>query len=119
MGCCCVRPRSPANARAARALALRARPARAGYAVDIAIPGSRVALEADGPTHLARCAPGTRQLGPTAMKARHLRLLGWRVLNVTYLQWNSLEGDAARQRWLAARLREAQGPGAAGPGGAQ
>lgn len=49
-----------------------------GYAVDLSIPRARVAIEADGPSHMAR-TDGTRFLGHTAMKHRHLTALGWKV----------------------------------------
>ena len=47
-----------------------------------------VAIEADGPTHLAR-NDGRRMLGATAMKRRHLQRMGWQVLNVTFeVRWD-------------------------------
>lgn len=49
-----------------------------GYAVDLSIPRDRVAIEADGPSHMAR-NDGSRVLGHTAMKRRHLAKLGWKV----------------------------------------
>lgn len=49
-----------------------------GYAVDLSIPRDRVAIEADGPSHMAR-NDGSRVLGHTAMKRRHLTKLGWKV----------------------------------------
>ena len=55
----------------------------AGYSVDISLPAMRCCIEADGPTHMARNAPG-HLLGHTAMKRRHLQLLGWLVINVTF-----------------------------------
>ncbi len=54
-----------------------------GYAVDVSIPGTKSALEADGPPHLAR-TDVTRMLGPTAMKKRHLEAMGWSVINITF-----------------------------------
>ncbi|KXZ54321.1 hypothetical protein GPECTOR_5g404 [Gonium pectorale] len=56
-----------------------------GYSVDITLPALRIAIEADGPTHTSRTpAPGGGVLGATAMKRRHLELMGWQVINVTY-----------------------------------
>lgn len=82
-------------------------PPRAGYAIDITIPSQRIAIEADGPTHMARTGPPTRPLGATAMKARHLSALGWVVVNVGFQQWNALSSDALKQQWLAVRLEQA------------
>lgn len=56
-----------------------------GYAVDIAIPSLRIAVEIDGPRHFARNAD--RRLGPSAMKHRHLSNRGWRVFSVTAQDW--------------------------------
>jgi hypothetical protein len=55
----------------------------AGYAIDITLPALRIAVEADGPSHASRL-PGGGALGATAMKRRHLQLLGWHVISVTY-----------------------------------
>ena len=66
----------------------------AGYAVDVSLPGAKVALEADGPTHIARTDP-KRMLGATAMKRRHLGKMGWSVINVTFLVGGREEGGGA------------------------
>ncbi|CAL8462200.1 g1731 [Coccomyxa elongata] len=58
-----------------------------GYAVDIAIPSVRIAVEIDGPSHFARNAD--RRLGPSAMKHRHLSKRGWKVFSVTAQDWAS------------------------------
>ncbi|BDA46063.1 RAP domain-containing protein, chloroplastic [Coccomyxa sp. Obi] len=58
-----------------------------GYAVDIAIPSLRIAVEIDGPSHFARNAD--RRLGPSAMKHRHLSKRGWKVFSVTAQDWAS------------------------------
>ena len=50
----------------------------------MSLPGAKVALEADGPTHIARTDP-KRILGAMAMKRRHLSKVGWSVINVTFL----------------------------------
>lgn len=44
-----------------------------GYAVDVSLPGARIAIEADGPTHVAR-TDEAHMLGATAMKKRHLQV---------------------------------------------
>jgi hypothetical protein len=111
----------------------------AGYSIDVSIPSLRIAIEADGPSHIARnkrrvtaasaataaspAGPGeedakvqllTVQLGATRMKARHLRRLGWRVINVTFDEWDALGSAAAREAFLRRRIEAAVGGGAAG-----
>ena len=46
--------------------------------MDITLPQLRIAIEADGPTHVSRTPPG-RMLGATSMKRRHLTQMGWQV----------------------------------------
>jgi hypothetical protein len=100
-------PRCPGGAVAA-ARPIQGRPPAfdAGYAIDITIPALRVAIEADGPTHLAR-NDMRRMLGATAMKRRHLRKLGWQTVNISFQQWNALQGEAARTAFLQRAIDEA------------
>jgi very-short-patch-repair endonuclease len=63
----------------------------AGYAIDVTLPSMRIAIEADGPSHFSRTPhtprPGAATpavLGPTAMKRRHLKALGWTVISVKW-----------------------------------
>ncbi|KAI8474797.1 MAG: hypothetical protein J3K34DRAFT_517884 [Monoraphidium minutum] len=94
-----------------------------GYSVDIAIPSLRVAIEADGPSHISRTkrpppaaaggaavaqpAPASVQLGATRMKARHLAAMGWAVVNVTYQEWDALGGAADKEAFLRRRIERA------------
>lgn len=62
-----------------------------------------MAIEADGPSHMSRTeGPGGSAvvLGATSMKARHLRALGWAVVNVSYREWDALPDEAARSVYL-------------------
>lgn len=63
-----------------------------GYAVDIAIPELRIAIEIDGPFHFARNVK--RRLGPSAMKHRHLIQRGWHVFPLTAEDWISAESSS-------------------------
>mmetsp|Transcript_6329 Transcript_6329/g.18180 ORF Transcript_6329/g.18180 Transcript_6329/m.18180 type:complete len:525 (-) Transcript_6329:251-1825(-) len=74
-----------------------------GYAVDLSIPRDRVAIEADGPSHMAR-NDGSRVLGHTAMKRRHLAKLGWKVVQIPYFEWDELIGGGAQRRYVNERL---------------
>jgi len=93
-----------------------------GYSIDVSIPSMRVAIEADGPSHIARTkrrvavkGPDgaavqrecTVQLGATLMKARHLRRLGWRVVNVTFTEWDALGSAAEKEAYLRRRIAAA------------
>jgi hypothetical protein len=91
----------------------------------VSIPSLRVAIEADGPSHIARnkrrapgagagVAAGTVQLGATLMKARHLRALGWCVINVTFEEWDALGSAAAREAFLRGRIRSGLAAAAGG-----
>lgn len=62
-----------------------------GYAIDIAIPSLRIAVEIDGPFHFARNAD--RRLGQSVMKHRHLSNRGWRVFSVTGQDWASADSS--------------------------
>ena len=72
------------------------------YAVDIALSALKVAIEVDGPTHRSR---NTGQaLGATAMKQRHVRAAGWRLMTVSHSEWDQLQGRQHKQDFLQSRL---------------
>jgi len=77
-----------------------------GYAVDVSLPGARIAIEADGPTHVARTDEG-HMLGATAMKRRHLQAMGWSVINVTFTTWDALGGEQQREAFLRDAISDA------------
>jgi very-short-patch-repair endonuclease len=97
--------RAMANTLAAMGILHTTEDSSSGYAVDIGIPQLRVVLEADGPSHMSRVGGGRRALGATLMKKRHLELMGWRVVNVTFQQWNRLTSEQEREAFLRMRLR--------------
>ncbi|CAG9465764.1 unnamed protein product [Pedinophyceae sp. YPF-701] len=76
--------------------------ADAEYTMDIAIPAKRVAIEVDGPSHF--CTNTRTPTGPTLMKRRLLRALGWSLVPVTIYEWQRLRSDKAKRRWLQDRL---------------
>ncbi|EIE24382.1 hypothetical protein COCSUDRAFT_83686 [Coccomyxa subellipsoidea C-169] len=80
-----------------------------GYAVDIAIPELRIAVEIDGPTHFARNAK--RRLGPSIMKHRQLDDMGWHVFPLTAEDWESAESSAAALQKLRDFIRMNSLPG--------
>lgn len=70
-----------------------------GYAVDISLPALKLAIEADGPTHLAR-NDISKMLGGTTMKHRHLRAMGWRVVSITFAQWDANDTAERKKRFV-------------------
>ena len=75
--------------------------------VDGAIPGERVCIEVDGPTHFLTCVEEEGQLrenGSTLLKRRLLAQAGWRVVAISFSEWNVLSGSEERKKWLRAKL---------------
>ncbi|GAX80619.1 hypothetical protein CEUSTIGMA_g8054.t1 [Chlamydomonas eustigma] len=77
-----------------------------GYAVDLSLPGAKIAIEADGPTHVSRTNL-RHMLGGTAMKRRHLQKMGWHVINITFKEWDDLASADRRQAFLQQAISEA------------
>jgi len=73
-----------------------------GYALDLALPAQRRAVEVDGPSHfLLLDRRGERAPnGSTWLKRRLLASAGWRVVAVPYYEWDALVGAEAQQRYL-------------------
>jgi hypothetical protein len=69
-----------------------------GYAVDLALPEEGIAVEIDGPSHFSRT--DGRLLGATALKRRHLQLMGWHVFSITHEDWQSALRAEARLQEL-------------------
>ena len=90
--------------------------------LDIANVESKIAIEVDGPAHFISTIDhgntatgyvlsikgkleyqykweGTKQEinGPTALKTRMLNQLGWRVINVPFWEWYSMNGNVQKQ----------------------
>ncbi|GFR47688.1 hypothetical protein Agub_g9436, partial [Astrephomene gubernaculifera] len=47
------------------------------------------------------------ELGATAMKRRHLRAMGWQVVNVSYKEWDRLTSSEAKRAFLQERINQA------------
>ena len=77
----------------------------AGYPVDLAMPQQKVAIEADGPSHLSRNT--MKPLGHTAFKHRLLKAQGWSVISVPWFEWDELIGPQLRREYLQVRLQAA------------
>ena len=90
--------------------------ARSGYSIDCLVHGwehhkdVKIAVEVDGPSHfITRGSDGQTKTanGATAMKRRHLGLLGYRVVSVPYWEWDALKGTQAQQSYMQQKLRAA------------
>ena len=77
-----------------------------GLSLDMAQPGSKLAVEFDGPWHyLVDVRSGLRSLtGASLFKRRLLRKLGWKVLHLPYFEWEELGSTSARDKYLTRRL---------------
>lgn len=65
------------------------------YSVDVAFPGARVGIEADGPSHFTA---NTRvPMGATRLKRRLMGAAGWRIASVPFWEWDALKGDEAAE----------------------
>ncbi|XVF54989.1 hypothetical protein PTKIN_Ptkin06aG0000500 [Pterospermum kingtungense] len=75
-----------------------------GYTVDAALIDKKVALEIDGPTHFSRnCG---KPLGHTILKHRHIAASGWKVVSLSYLEWEELEGELQQLEYLRKILKD-------------
>ena len=73
--------------------------------MDLAVPQKRLLIEADGPSHFTRNTGNVRRpLGHTAMKKRHLKLLGWQVISVPWYEWDDIRGPVLRRDYLLSRI---------------
>jgi hypothetical protein len=76
------------------------------FSVDIVVPRWRsrtdVAVEVNGPYHYARVGDGAhhtlRPMGPKVLRDRFLRSRGLTVANISWLQWEEVDGDPAKMR---------------------
>lgn len=57
------------------------------YSIDVAVPSLKIAIEVDGPVHF--CWNKVERLtGPSKLKDRLLKQLGWSVVRVPYFAWS-------------------------------
>lgn len=70
-----------------------------GYLVDIALPDDQVAIEIDGPHHYTK-SPHSKAIGKTLLKNHHLMQVGWRLLRISYADWNACKTDQDKIAYL-------------------
>jgi len=80
-----------------------------GFSLDIARPAAKCCVEVDGPFHYLTDTDHNRLVhsGATRLKTRLLQGLGWTVARVPFYEWNLLESDDSRRRYLRAKLQQA------------
>ncbi|XP_022730667.1 RAP domain-containing protein, chloroplastic [Durio zibethinus] len=78
-----------------------------GYTVDAVVIDKKVALEIDGPTHFSRNS-GT-PLGHTILKCRLIAASGWKVVSLSYQEWEELEGEFEQLEYLRKILKDQLG----------
>jgi hypothetical protein len=87
---------------------------KSGYSIDMRVQdkcpqgtstsvdfGVGWATEFDGPWHFLACKAPT---GATLIKWRHLELLGYNLVSVTYWEWGGLSGMDERRKYLEGKL---------------
>lgn len=87
-----------------------------GYSVDIMLAGlpdgKRIILEVDGPSHFLRSHITPDQFvvsGSTCIKHRHLKQMGWEVVQVPYFKWDCLKDEETRASYVRDILKPALG----------
>ncbi|KAF5742801.1 hypothetical protein HS088_TW09G00861 [Tripterygium wilfordii] len=69
-----------------------------GYSLDAVLVDKKVALEIDGPTHFSRNTGVP--LGHTMLKRRYISAAGWKVVSLSYLAWEELQGGFEQLEYL-------------------
>jgi len=88
-----------------------------GYIVDILVPGrvpggpNGTVIEVDGPYHFESFMQ--QPVGPTVMKRRHLRALGFLPISIPYTAWSRYHKDQAKLRAMLRQYLDAAESGAA------
>ncbi len=81
---------------------------KSGYSIDMRVQDKRGdlgvgwSIEFDGPSHFLACKATT---GATLIKRRHLELLVYVLVNVSYWEWHGLSGMDERRKYLHSKLQ--------------
>ncbi|KAK7292608.1 hypothetical protein RJT34_15459 [Clitoria ternatea] len=75
-----------------------------GYTLDAVLVDKKVALEIDGPTHFSRNTGVP--LGHTMLKRRYITAAGWKVVSLSYQEWEEFQGAFEQVEYLRGLLKE-------------
>ncbi|KAK4857039.1 hypothetical protein QYF36_023924 [Acer negundo] len=81
-----------------------------GYTVDAVLVDKKVAFEIDGPTHFSRNTGVP--LGHTMLKRSYIAAAGWKVVSLSYLEWEERQGSFEQLDYLREILKDHLGDGA-------
>ncbi|KAK8914211.1 hypothetical protein KSP39_PZI024423 [Platanthera zijinensis] len=69
-----------------------------GYTLDAVLVDKKLAFEIDGPSHFSRNLG--IPLGHTALKRRYISAAGWKVVSLSYVEWEELQGGFKQLEYL-------------------
>lgn len=75
-----------------------------GYTLDAVIVDKKLALEIDGPTHFSRNTGVP--LGHTMLKRRYITAAGWKLVSLSYQEWEELQGGSEQVEYLRDILKD-------------
>ncbi|XP_061340157.1 RAP domain-containing protein, chloroplastic [Gastrolobium bilobum] len=79
------------------------------YTLDAVIVDKKLAMEIDGPTHFSRNTGVP--LGHTMLKRRYVTAAGWKVVSLSYQEWEELQGEFEQVQYLGDILKNHIGEG--------
>nr|AKM76717.1 AT2G31890-like protein [Pelargonium tetragonum] len=77
-----------------------------GYSVDAVVADKKIALEIDGPTHFSRNT--VVPLGHTMLKRRYIKAAGWKVVSLSYQEWDECQGEFEQLEYLRKIIADAR-----------
>ncbi|XP_058744062.1 RAP domain-containing protein, chloroplastic [Vicia villosa] len=74
------------------------------YTLDVVVVDKKLALEIDGPTHFSRNTDVP--LGHTMLKRRYITAAGWKLVSLSYQEWEELQGGSEQMEYLREILKD-------------
>lgn len=75
-----------------------------GYTLDAVTVDKKLALEIDGPTHFSRNTGVP--LGHTILKRRYITAADWKLVSLSYQEWEELQGGSEQVEYLREILKD-------------